>query len=395
METRKIKGLQIAQTRKIKKLNGGFAVQSQNGRKFYFVNKKGKCTCPDFEVRNADCKHAFAVQYFLQEVTTTKQGVKIETKRLTYPQAWSAYNKSQETEKERFLELLNDLIEEPIKEEKRSRGQPKISEHDLFFASALKVYSQFSLRRFMSDLKEAKQKGFVERKPCFASVGHFIQKESLTPQIKELIQKSAIVLKNCESQFSIDSTGFRTKHFSPYCQEKHGEDKKHEYLKLHAVVGCKTNIITSCEVTQSTGKGTGDCTLLPKLVEQTSQNFEAKEYSADKAYNSRPNLQFIDNKNAIPFIPFKRNSRQITKGGGKIWSKMFHYFKYNETEFMEHYHVRSNVESTFGALKAKFNDTIKSKTFTAQKNELLLKVLCFNIVQVIHETNELGIKTNF
>jgi transposase len=74
---------------------------------------------------------------------------------------------------------------------------------------------------------------------------------------------------------------------------------------------------------------------------------------------------------------------------------MFNYFQFNREEFLTHYHARSNSESTFGALKAKFNDHLKSKTLTAQKNELLLKILCFNIVQVIHETNELGITANF
>ncbi len=396
METRKIKGKQIALTRQIKKLKDGFAVQSQNGKRFYFVDEAEKCSCPDFENRQTTCKHAFAVQYYLQKITTTKQGVKIETKRLTYPQVWSAYNKSQETEKARFLELLNDLIEEPVKQEKRGRGQPKINEHDLFFASALKVYSQFSLRRFMSDLNEAKQKGFVERKPCFASVGHFIQKESLTPQIKKLIEKSASILKTFDSQFSIDSTGFRIKHFSPYCQEKHGQSKQQEYLKLHAVVGCKTNIITACEVTQSMGKGTADCPHLQPLVIQTANaGFDIKEFSADMAYSSRDNIGAIAKLGSMAYIPYRSNATGKPRGKTYLWKKMFHYFQYNQEEFMEHYHARSNVESTFGALKAKFNDSLKSKTFTAQKNELLLKVLCFNIVQVIHETNELGITANF
>lgn len=47
--------------------------------------------------------------------------------------------------------------------------------------------------------------------------------------------------------------------------------------------------------------------------------------------------------------------------------------------------LRSNVESTFFMLKAKFSDLIRSKTETAQINELLLKVLCHNIVVVNNE----------
>jgi hypothetical protein len=42
-------------------------------------------------------------------------------------------------------------------------------------------------------------------------------------------------------------------------------------------------------------------------------------------------------------------------------------------------------------MKRKFSDQIRSKTPTAQINEALLKVLCHNIVCVIHEMNESGI----
>jgi len=55
-----------------------------------------------------------------------------------------------------------------------------------------------------------------------------------------------------------------------------------------------------------------------------------------------------------------------------------------------HYHKRSNIESTFSAMKRKFGDCIRSKTATAQKNEALLKVLCHNITCVIAEVEQSG-----
>jgi hypothetical protein len=39
---------------------------------------------------------------------------------------------------------------------------------------------------------------------------------------------------------------------------------------------------------------------------------------------------------------------------------------------------------------ADFGDTIRSKSPVAQRNEALLKVLCHNIVCVIHEVHESG-----
>ena len=74
---------------------------------------------------------------------------------------------------------------------------------------------------------------------------------------------------------------------------------------------------------------------------------------------------------------------------------MFNYFVYNREDFLEHYHNRSNVESTFNMIKAKFTDFVRSKDKTAQLNEVLLKVLCHNIVVLIQEIHELGIEPNF
>jgi len=395
---REERGKVLAQTRAITKVEGGYLVDSQNSNKKYFVDEHmASCTCPDCKNRNIRCKHAFAVQYFLQKVVTKKGVTTVQTQRLTYPQAWSAYNKSQETEKTRFIELLSDLVQ-TTEQKEYSFGRPKISDQDLLFASALKVYSQFSLRRFMSDLNEAKEKGFVEKKPCFASVGHFIQNETLTPQLNELIQKTASVLKSVETKFAVDSTGFRTTKFNDYCREKHETGKEHEWLKLHALIGTKTNIICACEITESSGKGTGDISLFQPLVQTTANNgFVLGEVSADKIYNSMANTNLVNELGGTLYIPYKSNITATVHTGnkGKLWRKMFHYFQLNQEEFLSHYHARSNIESTFGALKMKFNDCLKSKTRTAQINELLLKVLCFNIVQVIHETNELGIDCQF
>ncbi len=55
----------------------------------------------------------------------------------------------------------------------------------------------------------------------------------------------------------------------------------------------------------------------------------------------------------------------------------------------------SNVESTFSMMKRKFGDSIRSKTDTAMVNEVLCKVLCHNLVVLIHEMYELGIDPVF
>jgi transposase len=56
---------------------------------------------------------------------------------------------------------------------------------------------------------------------------------------------------------------------------------------------------------------------------------------------------------------------------------------------------RSNVESTFSMIKAKFRDHVRSKTDVAMVNEVLCKIICHNICCLIQESHELGISAVF
>jgi hypothetical protein len=88
------------------------------------------------------------------------------------------------------------------------------------------------------------------------------------------------------------------------------------------------------------------------------------------------------------FIAFKANT---TGGAGGMLEKAFHFFQFNQEEYMTHYHKRSNVESTFSAIKRKFGDSVRSKTDTAMVNEVLCKILCHNLTCLIQEQETLGI----
>ena|SRR3990167_3802110 len=395
MDMREAKGLQIASSKTIMQGIDGWVVPSQTSNKKYFVRRDFTCSCPDHKERGCKCKHAFAVEYYLQKVTTTEQGVKIETKRLTYPQAWHAYNLAQTNEVNLFDKLLRDLlesVEEPAPRE--GAGRPNLSMREQFFCSTQKVYSQLSSRRAKSLFNNAKDKGLLDKSPYANSVNKFFNKEDITPIFHRLIALSSAPLKSIEEKFAVDSSGFRTTKFSEYCNEKHNEKKrKHNYIKAHICTGTKTNIICSVEVTPENG---ADSPQFAPLVQATADNgFNISEVSADKAYSARDNVGLVDELGGTAYIPFKSNATGKPRGKTQTWRKMFHYFKFNEAEFLQHYHARSNVESTFNMIKSKFGDAVKSKNWIAQQNEMLAKILCHNIVVIIHEMYELGIEANF
>ena len=115
----------------------------------------------------------------------------------------------------------------------------------------------------------------------------------------------------------------------------------------------------------------------------------------NRAYSSMDNVNLIDEMGGVSYIPFKSNSTGKPRGNNHIWIKMYAMFIPRKVEFVEHYHLRSNVETTFSAWKLKFGDSLKSKNFIAQKNELFCKVKACNLTVLIHEMFERGIKPDF
>jgi len=128
------------------------------------------------------------------------------------------------------------------------------------------------------------------------------------------------------------------------------------------------------------------------LLKTTAKAFTISEVSADAAYGSKDNVYAIAAHNGTPFIAFKTNA---TGKASALYEQMFHYFMYRREEFLQRYHKRSNVESTFSMLKRKFGDSLRSKTDTALVNETLCKVLCHNLVVLIHEMHELDLTPVF
>src|SRR3989338_3981293 len=397
IDERKLKGQQIAQTCRImRRERGGYVVPSQSGSGAYlvqYVNYEPVCECPDYEARKIKCKHAWAVELTInKEINSDGTETVIKTMKVTYGQDWKAYDKAQTHEKELFVKLLSELcdnIEEPTQ---TGKGRPKLGLRDMAFSSALKVFTTFSLRRFMTDMREAKEQDYVQRIPHFSMVSDYMTKPELTPILIGLILKSSRPLKAVETEFAVDSSGFGTSRFSRWFSFKYGKEvNSRVWLKAHLSCGLKTNIGTGVKITEGHAN---DCPEFTGLVETTARTFEIKEVSADKAYSSRENVEFVDSMGGTAFIPFKSNTTGKARGS-LLWKKLYNYYTFNREEFLQSYHKRSNIESTNNMIKAKFGNNVRSKTWMAQVNEVLLKILCHNICVVIQEMHEQGIEPNF
>ncbi|MBS3148157.1 transposase [Candidatus Woesearchaeota archaeon] len=394
MTTRKQKGYDIAKNSKITKTTKGWQVPSQTGQGAYTVISNGfeaSCTCPDYETRKSKCKHVWAVELIVTKEVDTNGNVTItQTVRKTYSQDWKSYNLSQQVEKDQFMKLLAGITAN-IRNPAYSFGRPTNPLSDTIYSMIFKVYSGFSGRRFASDLSNAEQKNYVEKKVPYNSMFDYFGKKEITSLLADMVVLTSLPLRTVEKDFAIDSTGFATTNFQRWFSFKHGRElSTRRWVKCHFMTGTKSNIVSSVKITTEFDN---DSPELPELVKTTAEHFDMKEVSADKAYLGKENLQTINDVGASPYIPFKSNSQP--NGNGMLWKKLYHYFMLKNEEFMQHYHKRSNAETTVHMIKSKFGDRVRSKNWTAQVNEVLCKVICHNIVVVIHEMNELGISPSF
>ena len=399
MDEREQRGVELVERGGICEVDGRWIVPSQRGDGRYSVSlAEQQCSCPDHQTRRVKCKHIFAVEYAIRR-ETHDDGTEtvVEAVRVTYTQNWSAYNAAQTHEHERFLPLLRELcdgIEQPI----QTMGRPRLPLSDVVFALGVKTYSTLSARRATSLVRDAAARGLMDAAPSYNSALRYLESAALTDVLRMLIEESAKPLAAVESDFAIDSTGIGTTTYRRWFDHKWGKERSTQaWVKVHAMTGVTTNIVTAI---RATAEESADAPQLPALLARTAENFDVREVSGDKAYSSRRNLRAVQAVGATPFIPFKaRTTGSPTShhepGFDGLWMRMWAYYQYRQPEFMTHYHKRSNVETTFSMVKAKFGGSVRAKTPTAQVNEALLKFLCHNIVVLIQSIYELDIEPAF
>ncbi len=419
MDARTSKGMEIAATMPLRRGAKGWIVPSQTGIGTYTVvphptttakvirgevaSPEGvqpwRCDCPDFELRNQPCKHVLAVQFVVRRETVELDGsIVTEEMRVTYTQDWTSYNAAQCAEKDMFLPMLADICG-TLSRPYSGKGRPSLPISDMAYAAVAKVYTGLSARRFDSDVREAKDRGLTDSDPHYNSVLRYLRDPNMTAALEQLVTLSALPLVGVETDFAMDSTGFSTCTYTRWYDHKWGkEQKRQDWIKLHATTGVRTNVITAVEVNESGG----DSLSFRPMLAATAEHFPIREISADKAYSSKANLQAVADLGGTPFIPFREyramgktatdraDAAQGLPGLSSAWAKMYHLFAYQRDTFLSHYHKRSNVEATFSALKRKFGSSLRSKY-----NEVLCKVIAHNLCVLIAAHFELGIEPHF
>ena len=144
-------------------------------------------------------------------------------------------------------------------------------------------------------------------------------------------------------------------------------------MKLHILIALSNLAILNLRITKGTRH---DSPILSRLLKPILKG--SGDACLDPAYLSRRNCNLIAKKGRTPFIKPKRNTT-IRKRGSQPWRDMMTLWLEHKTAFLKRYHQRSKAESVYSALKRCYGNHLSTRKPRAQRHELHLKTLSYNI----------------
>jgi hypothetical protein len=375
-----------------------FRVHSATGSGFYHVKlEEGvwSCECPDWEERRLPCKHILRIIIAIDPFRSPTVDASTPRKK-RYAQNWPAYDAGQQAEHPMFDPLLWDLLA-PIPDKIQglppsTGGRPASPLRVKLLVAIKKVHLNESSRRAkgLIDTQCASGRGLLTRAPNYSTPSRVFNTPGMTEVLLDLLERSAAPLREIEDggTVAIDSTGFCIECRGSYCTEQHNPSRRHTWVKAHLAVGTRTHIVLSARITDE--RGADSPWFLYLLSRVLAHGAHPSQAVADKAYLSRENLEGAANLGVEPFVPFKVNS--IARAhSSPVWKRRYYEFMAKRDEFERTYHARSNIESVNSAIKRKLGEPLLSHNMVARFNELLAKLVAYNIGVIIHEIHEHGI----
>ncbi len=299
--------------------------------------------------------------------------VPVEPKK--YTQDWRVYYQACRTEKLMFFRIIKDAVDYLVVENKYSYGRPSAFFSDIIKSICIKSYHNISTWRLESELRLAKSMGIINHVYKKSCISKYMNSEDVKKVLHELYKTIAEPLIPIETQYAADATGIgNTYKAKKWIDVRLDKQEHRQYNKLHILSGTITNIIISARVTEGTRH---ESPIFKDLIIGINR-FRVKEISADAGYLSRKNCELIQDAGAVPYILPKKNTTAYSKGSGTAWQHMIRMWKNHQMLFAQHYHRRSNVESTFGMFKRKWGDFCRCKLPITQENEILARIICHN-----------------
>jgi hypothetical protein len=194
---------------------------------------------------------------------------------------------------------------------------------------------------------------------------------------------------------SIDSSGAKITNRGQWMDKKWNVQNRKGYLKIHVAVNIKTKEILALEVTD---EKIHDGKMLTKLVNQvldgsstttgdTKSNkklIKIKSVSADGAYDSNGNFQYLQEKGITPGIKVRSNSI-LSERNNKLRNKEVYLQSKDLLKWKKKrkYGHRWIAETAFSTLKRTFGEYVSATRFENMVQEMMIKVSLYNLFRRI------------
>lgn len=219
-------------------------------------------------------------------------------------------------------------------------------------------------------------KQYYDGLPGHSVIHRGMQKLSIK-YIRKVMNRVIKSLRKKGMNIAVDSTGFSTKNSSKWYDIRIGRiNTRKDCMKLHISIDVETGIIHWFVITDWKRHDSKEFENLVKNLPELGNVF------GDKSYSSRKNCQIVADKNGKPYLLFKENATNKAKGK-PAWIISIREYKSNKEKWLKIYHLRSIIESVFASIKRRWGNFLYSKKKWMQKKELALKVLAYNIKQIL------------
>ncbi len=220
----------------------------------------------------------------------------------------------------------------------------------------------------------------LKRIPHFTSPNKFLVRFS--PKFIEWLIARCSSILNLDNVFAgIDSTGFSLiKGSHHYYKRIKRKFRKKDFIKYSGIADLNNGLILATRIRKKRRHDTKD---FKPLLRRARRQAKIKAIVGDKGYDNEKNHEFAREKiGAESIIPLRHEDVPIWRTRGKYRKQLKRKFPKKK------YNKRVRKESVISVLKRKYGSVLQSVKFKSQKNEVLFKVLGYNI-DVINKVRDI------
>jgi transposase len=373
--------------------------------------KHERCSCLDWSKlggheRPHRCKHLWAVIHVLKLADGSEllmpERLEIDREpRKKYPRNRKAENRCRTLIPHfgpHYCELLVDglgLRGRVIGE----NGRPEVPLRDVFLVALIRAFYNLTAGGAVERAQELWDAGRIHltKMPSYNTLLRVFAEPTHMVMLHRLLAGSALPLIGLEEVFAIDGTGFGSSVYDHHHTQKHGSDAakrkptiRHTWTNATLVFGVRTLCVAAAQLTDKPG----ECPLMPELVRRVIANGgRIVDWCGDAAYTAWYNVVAVEQAGGSPFFDWPRGVTGKTRPEtlGRLYSR----FRDDQDLYWSHYGKRSLSESGINVIKTRFGHSLRSRTTHAQYAELMLRLVCHNVAQLIQAIEKFDIDPRY